>query len=79
MSLSDYLGTLALAGTYELSLRARPGQPARTAKVEVRFGPLGMPSPQQKSPYVKQPEARTHSDVGGSRDGGRRSPRRGAD
>jgi hypothetical protein len=54
MPLSDYLGTLALAGTYELSLRARPKQPARTAKLEVRFGPLWMPPPQQKSRYVKK-------------------------
>jgi hypothetical protein len=54
MPLSDYLGTLALAGTYELSLRARPKQPARTAKVEVRLGPLWMPPPQQKSRYVKR-------------------------
>ena len=54
MPLSDYLGTLALAGGYELSLRARPKQPARTAKVEVRFGPLWMPSPKQKSRYVKR-------------------------
>jgi hypothetical protein len=54
MPLSDYLGTLALAGTYELSLRARPKQPARTAKLEVRFGPLWMPPPQHKSRYVKK-------------------------
>ena len=50
----DTQGTLPLAGAYELSLRARPQQPARTAKVEVRFGPLWMPSPKQKSGYVKQ-------------------------
>lgn len=52
-SLDEYLRTLPLAGTYELSLRARPKQPARTAKLEVRFGPLWMPVPRHKSPYVK--------------------------
>jgi hypothetical protein len=52
--LSDYLETLPLAGTYQLQLRARKSQPARTAKLEVRFGPLQMPLPKHKSPYVKQ-------------------------
>jgi Transposase DNA-binding/Transposase Tn5 dimerisation domain len=53
MPLSAYLLTLPLAGTYELKLRARPEQPARTAKLEVRFGKLQMPAPAQQSPYVK--------------------------
>lgn len=52
--LADYLATLAVAGTYELSLRARPKHPARTALLEVRFGALAMPPPQHQSPYVKQ-------------------------
>lgn len=58
--LSEYLKTLPLAGSYELQLRARgpnrerDAQPARTAKVEVRFGPLQIPVPSQKSPYVKR-------------------------
>ncbi len=51
--LDDYLRTLPVAGTYELRLRARPKQPARTAEMEVRFGPLRMPVPRHKSPYVK--------------------------
>jgi hypothetical protein len=51
--LSTYLKTLPLAGTYELELRARPGQPARTAKLEVRFGPVSVPMPRHKSPYIK--------------------------
>jgi Transposase DNA-binding/Transposase Tn5 dimerisation domain len=51
--LSEYLLTLPLAGTYELKLRARPDQPARIAKLEVRFGKLRMPAPVHKSPYVK--------------------------
>jgi len=54
MAISRCLGTLPLAGSYELSLRARPKRPARTAKVEVRFGPLTMPPPRQKSRYVKR-------------------------
>jgi len=53
LPLSEYLLTLPLAGTYELKLRARPDQPARTAKLEVRFGKLQMPAPAQQSPYVK--------------------------
>jgi hypothetical protein len=53
MPLFKYLLTLPLAGTYELKLRARKDQPARTAKLEVRFGTLRMPTPAHKSPYVK--------------------------
>ena len=54
VKLSQYLSSLPLAGSYELSLRAREKQPARTAKLEVRFGELSIPVPAQKSPYVKQ-------------------------
>jgi hypothetical protein len=65
MTLKRYLQTLSSCGNYELRLRARAAQPkrghkparkaqpARTAKVEVRFGPLRMPFPKQKSPYLK--------------------------
>jgi len=65
MSLKRYLQTLSSCGDYELRLRARAAQPkrghkpakkaqpARTAKVEVRFGPLRIPFPKQKSPYLK--------------------------
>jgi hypothetical protein len=58
--LEAYLKMLPLAGTYELHLRARGQtrehgpQPARTAKVEVRFGRLHMPVPTHRSPYVKR-------------------------
>ena len=52
--LSDYLTTLQLAGSYQLKLRARPGQSARTATLEVRFGKMRMPTPKHKSPYVKE-------------------------
>jgi hypothetical protein len=53
MPLQEYLESLSVAGTYELQLRARPGQSARTATLEVRFGTLFMPVPRHKSPYVK--------------------------
>lgn len=51
--LSKYLKAMPVAGTYELELRARPRQAARTAKLEVRFGPLSIPMPRHRSPYVK--------------------------
>jgi hypothetical protein len=54
MKLSDYLPQLKLLGTYELSLRARPKQPARTAKLEVRVGSIKMPVPYHKSPWLRQ-------------------------
>jgi hypothetical protein len=60
LPLQAYLKTLPLAGTYELELRARGQsrehgpQPARTAKVELRFGALHMPVPNERSPYVKR-------------------------
>lgn len=54
MQLNKYLNTLPLAGMYELSLRARPGQAARVAKLEVRFGAVTVPLPVHKSPYVKR-------------------------
>jgi hypothetical protein len=53
MPLSDYLPQLTLLGTYELSLRARPKQAARTAKLEVRVGSIRMPIPHHKSPWVR--------------------------
>lgn len=52
--LADYLPQLSLIGTYELSLRARPQQAARTAQLEVRVGSLRMPVPRQKSPWVRE-------------------------
>jgi hypothetical protein len=64
--LSKYLKSLPVVGTYELELRGhaaqparghrkqRTAQPARTAKLEVRIGPLRVPFPNHKSPYLKQ-------------------------
>ena len=54
MPLSEYLTTLPVAGHYELQVRSRKKQPARTAKLEVRFGKLKMPVPTHKSPYVRE-------------------------
>ncbi len=66
LPLNRYLKTLPSAGRYELQLRARAAQPkrghkparkaqpARTAKVEVRFGRLEMPFPKHKSPYLRR-------------------------
>ena len=45
MKLSDYLPQLELLGTYTLSLRARPNQPAREAQLEV--------GPQRVEPYSR--------------------------
>jgi hypothetical protein len=54
LPLKSYLETLPLSGTYELLLRARPGQAARTAQLQVRHGALRMPLPAHRSPYVKR-------------------------
>lgn len=54
MKLSAYLEQLPLAGTYELDLTANNDQMARTAKLEVRFGPVIMPRPKHASAWVKQ-------------------------
>lgn len=51
--LLELVGEQPLAGTYELSLRASKQQAARTASVEVRFAPLRMPPPVQKTPFMK--------------------------
>jgi Transposase DNA-binding/Transposase Tn5 dimerisation domain len=52
--LKDELTAWPLAGVYELALRARPGQPARTAKLQVRFGAVAVPPPAHRSPYVQR-------------------------
>jgi hypothetical protein len=54
MPLETYLAQLDVLGSYELSLRARPQQPARTAKLEVRVGSLQMPVPRHQSPWVRK-------------------------
>ena len=52
--LRGYVEMLPIAGVYELSLRARPGQTARTARLEVRLGDLKIPPPRHQSPYLKR-------------------------
>jgi len=53
--LGELLSTQPLAGTYELGVRASKGQPARTAKMEVRHVRLTMPRPRSGvSPYVRK-------------------------
>lgn len=53
LPLKEYLDRLPLSGSYELSLRARPGQAARTAKLQVRHGALRVSPPAHQSPYVR--------------------------
>jgi hypothetical protein len=54
LELRQVLAGLPLAGRYDLTLRARPKQPARTAPLEVRYGSLVMPRPRVSSPYARQ-------------------------
>lgn len=51
--LSDYLGLLPLAGTYQLSYRSKAYGP-RKAQIEVRFGTVSVPAPRQKSPWLRE-------------------------
>ena len=53
MPLKDYLPLLATRGSYALSLRARPGQAARDANIEVRVGSVKIPRPRHVSPWVR--------------------------
>ena len=52
--LLDLVRQQPLAGTYQLWLRARKNQAARTAKLELRFAPLRMPLPRQATPFMKR-------------------------
>lgn len=56
MPLKKYLTTLKPLGSYTLSLRARPGQPAREAELEVRVGKIKVPRPKHVSPWVRKLE-----------------------
>jgi hypothetical protein len=53
-SLKSYIHKLAEVGSFTLKLRARPKQPARTAKLVVCFGMLKMPTPILISPSLKK-------------------------
>ena len=52
--LEKYLRQLPVSDTYEVSVPARPGQAARTAKVEVRYGQVVLPAPRQLSPWLRK-------------------------
>lgn len=53
MQLKDYLPQLKSLGHYTLSLRARPGQTAREAQLEVRVGRIKLPQPSHVSHWVR--------------------------
>ncbi len=53
VSLPDVLENLSVLGTYELTLRSRPGQPSRVANIEISRTRVRMPVPHHKSPWVK--------------------------
>lgn len=53
LQLREYLRTCAVAGTYELEVKANHDQPARTALVEVRFGALGLPIPRDCGRFAR--------------------------
>jgi hypothetical protein len=54
MPLAKYLTTLPVAGTYTIDLPANQHQTARTAEMEVRFGPLTVPRPKHLSRWIKE-------------------------
>lgn len=53
MPLKAYLPRLNRSGSYTLTLRARPGQAAREAELEVRIGKIKIPRPKHVSPWVR--------------------------
>jgi hypothetical protein len=54
LKLAKYLESLPVQGEYTLELPANNDQPARTARLEVRFGPVTMPRPQHVSAWVTE-------------------------
>jgi len=54
MQLKTYLPKLKRLGSYILSLRARPEQPAQEAELEVRVGQVKIPRPRHVSPWVRK-------------------------
>ena len=54
IKLKDYLRQMKTLGHYELKLRARPKQKARTAVLEVRTGRVNIPRPTHISPWVRK-------------------------
>jgi hypothetical protein len=58
LALNSYVRTLPEAGSFTLNLRARPKQPARSAKLVVAFGALRMPTPSLISPSLRSLKAK---------------------
>lgn len=54
VKLEDYLPQMKTLGHYDLELRARPKQKARTAMLEVRTGQIEIPRPSHVSPWVRK-------------------------
>ncbi len=52
--LDHYLDSLPVSGTYELSVAANNEQPARTARVAVRFGQVLLPAPRDCGKFVRE-------------------------
>jgi hypothetical protein len=53
-ALQDILEEQPCAGAYDLQVRANKQQPARTARIEVRFTKITMPRPPHISKYIRQ-------------------------
>jgi hypothetical protein len=54
MPLAKYLDMLPVVTTYTVDLPANQQQKARTAEMEVRFGPLTVPRPKHVSQWIKE-------------------------
>ena len=54
IKLQDWLKAQGVLGTYELSVRATPKEPARTARMAVRAAPFVLISPRQKSASLRR-------------------------
>lgn len=52
--MKDAIVNATVVGSYDLSLRARPGQPARTAQIEVSTCRVRFPRPRHHSKFVKR-------------------------
>ena len=53
LELSEAIKPATVLGSYELNLRSRPGQAARTAKIQVSTVRVTLPRPKRMSPYVR--------------------------
>lgn len=53
ISLEQHLTIFPVCGGYDLQVRANKKQPARTAKIEVRFGAVTLKAPRHQSPWLR--------------------------